>query len=210
MGENMNDFKKKMHEKINTYSDKKYLEGYIKDEYLTHDGDADLYLTLNDINELIDSRTSGNQLDVCNDVYNFIETKSDMLENDTLLELHIKGIEVDNKTQGIVKHNIKEHYAIELYKIQKKYTKCRNKIIGLALIGIISLIIYTLIYLNINSNYALELFGFIFTFSLWEAIDSYIYSFSDIKYERENITQNLLMKVCFDDSKEKSSSDEVI
>ena len=209
MGENMNDFKKKMHEKINTYSDKKYLEGYIKDEYLTHDGDADLYLTLNDINELIDSRTSGNQLDVCSDVYDFIETKSDMLENDTLLELHIKGIEVDNKTQGIVKHIIKEHYAIELYKIQKKFTRCRNKIIGLSLLGIVSLIIYTLIYLNTESNFALEIFGFIFTFALWEAFDALIYDLSDIKYDRENITQNLLMKVCFDEI-EKSSSDEVV
>ena len=204
------DFKSKMKEKIKQYSDQKYLDGYIKDEYVTHDNDADIYLTLNTVDELLDSRTSGNQLDVLPSVYKFIEDKSEMLNNDMPLELHIKGIELESKTQGIVKHIIKEHYAIELYKIQKKYTKCRNKIIGLALIGIISLIIYTLIYLNINSNYALELFGFIFTFSLWEAIDSYIYSFSDIKYERENITQNLLMKVCFDDSKEKSSSDEVI
>ena len=206
----MNEFKKKMHEKIKTYSDIKYLEGYIKDEYLTHDGDADIYLTLKSIEELIDTRTSGNQLEVVNNVYKFIEDKSDMLENDTPLELHIRGIEVDSKTQGIVKHVIKEHYAIELYKIQKKYTKCRNKIIGLALVGLLSLLIYTLIYLNIESNYALEIFGFIFTFSLWEAIDSYIYNFSDIKYERENITQNLLMKVCFDEMKEKSSSDEVV
>ena len=204
------DFKSKMKEKIKQYSDQKYLDGYIKDEYVTHDNDADIYLTLNTVDELLDSRTSGNQLDVLPSIYKFIEDKSEMLNNDMPLELHIKGIELESKTQGIVKHIIKEHYAIELYKIQKKYTKCRNKIIGLALIGIISLIIYTLIYLNINSNYALELFGFIFTFSLWEAIDSYIYSFSDIKYERENITQNLLMKVCFDDSKEKSSSDEVI
>ena len=181
MGENMNDFKKKMHEKINTYSDKKYLEGYIKDEYLTHDGDADLYLTINDIDELIDPRTSENQLDVCNDVYEFIETKSDMLDNDTLLELHIRGIDVDS----------------------------RNKIIGLSILGIISLIIYTLIYLNAESNFALEIFGFIFTFALWEAFDNLIYDLSDIKYERENVTQNLLMKVCFDE-KEKSSSDEVV
>ena len=147
----MNEFKKKMHEKIKTYSNKKYLEGYIKDEYLTVDGDADLYLTLNNIDELIDPRTSDNQLDVCGEVYEFIEDKSDMLDNDTLLELHIRGIDVDSKTQGVVKHIIKEHYAIELYKIQKSFTRCRNKIIGLSILGIISLVIYTLIYLNIMS-----------------------------------------------------------
>ena len=145
MGVIMNEFKKKMYEKIKTYSNQKYLEGYIKDEYLTQDGDADLYLNLKSIDDLVDSRTIGNQLDVVKKVYKFIEDKSAMLDNDTQLELHIKGIEVDTKTQGSVKHIIKEHYAIELYKIQKKYTKCRNKIIGLALIGIISLIIYIML-----------------------------------------------------------------
>lgn len=209
MGGQMNSFKRKMYEKIKTYSNKKYLEGYIKDEYLTVDGDADLYLTLNSIDELIDPRTSDNQLDVCNEIYEFIETKSDMLDNDVLLELHIRGIDIDSKTQGTVKHIIKEHYAIELYKIQKHFTRCRNKIIGLSILGIISLIIYTLIYLNTESDFALEIFGFIFTFALWEAFDNLIYDLSDIKYERENVTQNLLMKVCFDEQ-EKSSSDEVV
>lgn len=206
----MNDFKKKMYEKIKTYSNKKYLEGYMKDEYITHDGDADLYLTISNINELLDSRTSDNQLDVVKDVYEFIETKSDMLDNDTPLELHIKGLEIDSKTQGTIKHIIKEHYAIELYKVQKRFTECRNKIIGLAMVGIISLIIYTCIYFYNDSNFTLEIFGFLFTFSLWESIDSYIYNLSVIKYDRENITQNLLMKVRFDENKEKSSSDDVI
>ena len=49
----------------------------------------------------------------------------------------------------------KDRDLLELYKIQKKYTKCRNKIIGLAIIGVLSLLIYTLIYLNINKR-ALE------------------------------------------------------
>ena len=196
------DFKSKMKEKIKQYSDQKYLDGYIKDEYVTHDNDADIYLTLNAVDELLDSRTSGNQLDVLPSIYKFIEDKSEMLNNDMPLELHIKGIELESKIQGIVKHVIKEHYAIELYKIQKKYLRARNKIIGLSIFGIISFILYTAIFLYNDSNFLLEVFGFLFTFSLWEAFDAYIYNLSDIKFERENITQNLLMKVSFDDSKE--------
>lgn len=196
------DFKSKMKEKIKQYSDQKYLDGYIKDEYVTHDNDADIYLTLNTVDELLDSRTSGNQLDVLSSIYKFIEDKSEMLNNDMPLELHIKGIELESNTQGKVKHIIKEHYAIELYKIQKKYLRSRNKIIGLSILGIISFILYTAIFLYNDSNFLLEVFGFLFTFSLWEAFDAYIYNLSDIKLERENITQNLLMKVSFDDSKE--------
>ena len=201
----MSEFKRKMYDKIHEFSNDKYLDGYIRDEFITDDGDADIFLTINNIDELIDKRTSGNQLDLNKDVYAFIDEKSEMLENDTELELHINGIELDNKTKESVKHIIKEHYAIELYKIQRKYIKCRNKIIGLFIIGLISLLTYIFVFINKDTNFLIEIFGFIFTFSLWEAIDAYIYSFNDIKYDRENVTQNLLMKVCFDEDKKSST-----
>lgn len=198
----MNDFKNKVKEKIKLYSKDEYLDGYIKNEYLTKDGDADIYLNIGTLDDLFDTRTSGNQLELNSDVYSFIESKSSMLSNDTILNLHISGSNLNPKEQGMVKHIIKEHYAIELYKIQKKYLRARNKIIGLSIFGIISFILYTAIFLYNDSNFLLEVFGFLFTFSLWEAFDAYIYNLSDIKFERENITQNLLMKVSFDDSKE--------
>ena len=203
----MNDFKKKMYEKIKMYSNVEYLDGYMRDEYITNDGDADLYLNLNLVEELIDKRTSGHQLDLNKQVYEFIEEKSAMLDNDIPLELHISGLDLDSKTQGIVRHIIKEHYAIELYKIQRDYINCRNRIISLSILGIITFLIYLAIFFYNDSNFLLEIFGFIFTFSLWEAIDSYIYNFKDIKFERENITQNLLMKISFDNKEEKSSTE---
>ena len=203
----MNEFKKKMKEKIKIYSDRKYLSGYIKDEFITEDGDADIVLNLNDYNELVDSRTSGHQLDLNTDIYEFIEEKSAMLENDTPLDLHICGLNLDSKTQGTIRHIIKEHYAIELYKIQRDFIKYRNKIISLTILGLIAFIIYLIIFFYNDANFLLEIFGFIFTFSLWEAFDAYIYSFKDIKYERENITQNLLMKISFDKIQEKSSTE---
>ena len=203
----MNDFKKKMYEKIKMYSNVEYLDGYMRDEYITNDGDADLYLNLNIVEELIDKRTSGHQLDLNKQVYEFIEEKSAMLDNDIPLELHISGLDLDSKTQGIVRHIIKEHYAIELYKIQRDYINCRNRIISLSILGIITFLIYLAIFFYNDSNFLLEIFGFIFTFSLWEAIDSYIYNFKDIKFERENITQNLLMKISFDNKEEKSSTE---
>ena len=205
-----NEFKEKMNEKIKQYSNQKYLDGYIREEYVTHDNDADIYLNLNTVNDLVDSRTSGNQLEVVPSIYQFIEDKTEMLNNDTPLELHIQGIELGSKTQGIVKHIIKEHYAIELYKVQKKYIRHRNKIIGLSIVGIVSFILYTAIFLYNDSNFLLEIFGFLFTFSLWEAFDSYIYNLSDIKFERENTTQKLLMKVSFDDSSDLEEDEDII
>ena len=203
----MNEFKKKMKEKIKIFSNEKYLNGYIKDEYITEDGDADIVLNLNSYDDLIDPRTTGHQLDLNKEVYEYIEEKSDMLENDIPLELHICGIDLDSKIQETIKHIFKEHYAIELYKIQRNYIKYRNKIISLAVLGLIAFIIYLAIFFYNDANFLLEVFGFIFTFSLWEAFDAYIYTFKDIRYERENITQNLLMKISFDEKTEKSSTE---
>ena len=50
---------------------------------------------------------------------------------------------------------------------------------------------------NTDFNFFLEVFGFLFSFSLWEAFDCYLYTFSDIKETRIAITQNLLMDVDF-------------
>ena len=40
-----------------------------------------------------------------------------------------------------------------------------------------------------------EIFAFLFSFSLWEAIDSLIYNLSDTRYEVGNVTQNLLIEI---------------
>lgn len=195
----MNDFKNKVKEKIKLYSKDEYLDGYIKNEYLTKDGDADIYLNIESLDDLFDTRTSGNQIELNNDIYEFIENKTSMLENDTIINLHISGANLTSKEQGMVKHLFKEHYAIELYKVQKEYSKYRNKIIGLVFIGLIALLSYLIIYFVEDFSLLLEVFAFIFSFALWEAGDCIIYTLSDIKLEREAITQNLLMNVEFDD-----------
>ena len=196
----MNDFKNKMKEKIKIYSNKEYLNGYIKNEYLTDDGDADIFLNINNRDELFDSRTVNEQIDLNPKIYIFIEEKTSMLESDVQIHLHIIGIELTTKEQGIIKHILKEHYAIELYKSQKEYIKIRNKIFNLLFIGIISLLSYLLLYLYTNLNFFLEVFGFIFSFSLWEAFDSMIYSFSEAKKKRKDTCQNLLININFNEN----------
>ena len=193
----MNTFKKKMKEKIKIYSNDQYLDGYIKNEFLTDDGDADIFLKLHNKSELFDERTVGHQKELLNSVYEYIEDKTSVLSSSVKIHLHFIGVELNSREQGIARHILKEHYAIELYKIQKEYSKYRNKIIGLIIIGFLCLIAYLLLYLNTDFNFFLEVFGFLFSFSLWEAFDCYLYTFSDIKETRIAITQNLLMDVDF-------------
>ena len=194
----MNNFKKRMKEKIRLYSNEQYLNGYIHNEYLTDDQDADIFLRVEDKDDLIDFRTIRNQVDLVPDVYEFIEDKTSMLESDIQIELHIVGLDLNQHDQGIVRHILKEHYAIELYKIQKEYKRYRNKIIKLFLLGLLSLITYYFFYTYTTFDFFLEVFGFIFSFALWEAFDAMIYDFNEVKRNREDITQNLLMNVVFD------------
>ena len=198
----MSNFKEKMHEKINMYSNKEYLDGYIRNEFMTDDYDADIYLNIESNDELFDSRTSGRQLELNSDIYEYIEDKSSMLDSSVKLQLHILGGKFTSHEMGVIRHILKEHYAIELYKVQKEYTRIKNKIRNLILVGIISFILYALLFFLTDFEFGLEILGFLFSFSLWEGFDSMKYDFNEIKKNREDVTQNLLMSISFDYKKE--------
>lgn len=195
----MNDFYLKMKEKIKQYSDEKYLDGYIKNEFLTNDGDADIFINIDEKYDLFDSWTRGAQTDLEKDIYDYIEEKTSMLGNQVPINLHIIGCEFTPHEQEIIRHLLKEHYAIELYKVQLEYSKLRKKIFSLVLVGLSSFALYTFLYFFKDFTYLVEVFGFLFSFSLWEAMDCFIYTFSDIKEQREAVTQNLLINVDFKD-----------
>lgn len=195
----MNDFNEKVKEKIKQYSNQQYLNGYINEEFLTDDGDADIFIYLDSKDELFDYRTRGKQKDLNSDIYDFIEDKSSMLDNDIKINFHINGLELTSKEQGMVKHLFKEHYAIELYKSQNEYLKTKNKIFKLLLLGLTSFLLYIFFFFATDFDFFIEVFGFVFSFALWEGFDAMIYSLSEIKEEREAITQNLLMEIEFND-----------
>ncbi len=205
----MDDFKNKMNEKIKEYSNDQYLSGYINNEYTTNDNDADIYLNVKEKDEIIDRRTIRNQIELKDDVYTYLEKKSSMLENDIPINFHIIGYEFSSREQGIIKHLIKEHYSIELYKVQKEYKKTRNKAINLIVIGFVCLLIYLYLVLIAESTVMSEIFVFLFSFSLWEAFHSIIYILSDVKDRRESITQNLLTNVDFVDKGEEVEKKEI-
>ena len=198
----MNDFKKKMKEKIKQFSNDQYLAGYIQNEFHTYDGDADVFLNVGEKSELFDTWTVGFQKDLEDDIYQYIENKTEMLENDIKINLHIVGVPFTSHEQGTIKHVLKEHYAIELYKIQKKYIQHRNKIIALIGIAVLSFILYLTLYLATDFQFFMSVCSFVLSFSLWEAMDSYIYTLSEIKYKRESITQKILMDVDFGEKKD--------
>lgn len=199
----MDHFNSKMKEKIKQYSSEKYLDGYIRNEFLTDDGDADIFIKIDEKYDLFDSWTVGKQTDLEKDVYEYIEEKTAMLGNNIQINLHIIGCEFTPHEQGIIRHILKEHYAIELYKTQQQYTITKNKIISLFCFGAICFILYSFLFFLENFNYLVEVFGFLFSFSLWEAMDCIIYTYSEIKDQREATTQNLLINVDFSDEKVK-------
>ena len=202
----MNDFNTKLKEQIKKYSNKQYLDKYIQEEYLTEDGEADIFIKLTNKNQLFDERTFGNQLDLASNIYEFVEEKSSMLDSSVQIRLNIVGLHLTKEEQNQVRDIIKEHYAIELYKIQKEYNKYRNEIFKLVLIGIFSLIFYGFLDLNTTLTFFMEVMCFIFSFALWQAFENIIYDFRDVKETRKDITQNLLMNVTFDE-KEKDIND---
>lgn len=198
----MNEFKKKMKEKIKIYSDERYLDAYMRHEYMTDDKDADIYLNINDKNELFDSRTMDRQIELNDSIYDFIDSKTSMLDSSIQIELHITGIYLTKREKGMIRHILKEHYAIELYKVQKEYIMVRNQMIKLICIGLFSFILYTLLFILTDFEFGIEILGFLFSFALWEGLDSWIYDYHDTKKLREDVTQNLLINVTYETKKE--------
>ena len=193
----MKNMKMELKEKIKKYSNKKYFEGYIKNEFLTNDGDADIYIRLKNKEDLFDERTSEKQLELRKEFYDYIDDKTSILDNDIQINLHIKGLDISEREQGRARHIIKEHYAIELYKIQKEYQIHKNKIIKLFCLGFLCLLIYGLFYYFTKSKFLLEVFSFLFSFSLWQAFEKLIYTLNTIKNNRDAAAQKLLINVEF-------------
>ena len=198
----MTSIKKKVKEKIKIYSKEEYLDGYIENEFLTDDGKADIFLNINHLDELYDFKTAYSQVDLNKSVYDLIDTKSSMLNNDIPLKLVIMGMHFDSKEQEEIEHIISEHYAIELYKIQKKYKRYNTKVVNLLLLGIAFLLAYAIVAITTETVFIKEVIGFLFSFALWEAFDALIYTQSDIKLQRESITQKLIMDIEFKEEKE--------
>ncbi len=204
-----NDFPNKMHEKIQMYSNQQYLDGYIQNEFLTKDGDADIFYHIDDEEDIFESHSRGEQLSLNWELYDFLEEKTSMLESDIPIHLHICGAPISTKNQEKIRHIFKEHYAIELYKVQRKYERCRNRIIKLFCVGASFILAYAMLYLFTDFRFFMEVCGFLFSFSLWEAFDAMIYAFHDIKIEREGITQNLLTHIDFEEEVDHSEEVEV-
>ena len=87
----MNDFKKKLYDKIQIYSNKEYLDNYIKNEFMTDEGNANIFLSVQNKDDIFDVWTVGNQVDLERDVYDYIEEKTEMLGNDVPIKLTFVG-----------------------------------------------------------------------------------------------------------------------
>lgn len=194
----MNNISKKVKEKIKQYSNEEYLDGYIKNEFLSSEGNANIILKVEKKDEIFDSKTVERQLNLRDDIYNYIDAKSAMLRNSIKLQLKIVGINLNSTEKERLKHIISEHYAIELYKIQKEYNIYKVKVIKLLLIGILFLVCYAMTFLITSNALFIDIFGFLFSFALWEAFDTLIFQMSEIKLERESITQKLIMDIDFE------------
>ena len=194
----MNNISKKVKEKIKQYSNEEYLDGYIKNEFLSSEGNANIILKVEKKDEIFDSKTVERQLNLRDDIYNYIDAKSAMLRNSIKLQLKIVGINLNSTEKERLKHIISEHYAIELYKIQKEYNIYKVKVIKLLLIGILFLVCYAMTFLITSNALFIDIFGFLFSFALWEAFDTLIFQISEIKLERESITQKLIMDIDFE------------
>ena len=205
----MDKFKKKMKSKMKQFYNNEYLFNYIRNEYSTDDNDLDIYYKVYRYEDLFDTRTLGHQIALRQDFFDYIEYKTEMAGNFIPINLHIIGMKLSGDEKGVIRHLIKEHYSVELYKIQKEYRKLVNKSLNMIFIGEISLALYFIIESISNSFIPSQIFGFLFSFSLWEAFDTIFYKLPDIRKKRNLYAQGLLTKVDYHDEDEEANEKQI-
>lgn len=173
------------------------LRQYIDQEYMDADGYAVIDIALYDGLALYDPLSMGRQLDLSEELYDFIARKAAILPAQLPLKLCFHGGGLDAREQERVRQLLTEHYTVCLHdKLWDKRIN-RRKLIGMTVVGLLFLSLYFYFALKREDGLFLEILSVIGSFALWEAADSLMLERRDINTEIRNIAQHLTQEVVF-------------
>lgn len=170
---------------------------YIAKEFLTEDGKAQLDVHLTDNIELFNPLSIGRQLELSNDIYDYIDTKLDTIPAIHPIRICFIGPKLDEKTQELIKEILKERFAFNLRAKQAQLNKNFWKIVALATFGFVVLGLYFTFQLLELKKLFMEFLSIAGTFALWQAVDDGLIERSAFKIERIDALQASFSEICF-------------
>ena len=173
------------------------LRQYIDQEYMDADGYAVIDIALYDGFARYHPLSLGRQLDLNEEIYDFIEQKASIIPAQLPLKLSFHGGNLDAAEQERVRQLLTEHYTVCLHdKLWDKRIN-RRKLVGMSAVGLFFLSLYFYFALKREDGLFLEVLSVVGSFALWEAADSLMLERRDINAEIRNIAQHLTQEVVF-------------
>lgn len=178
-------------------ADHQTLGQYIDEEYMDADGYAVIDINLYDGLALYDPLSMGRQLELSQELYDFIERKAYILPAQLPLKLRFHGGGLNADEQERIRRLLTEHYTVSLHDKMWDKRINRRKLVGMTAVGLLFLSMYFYFALKREDELFLEVLSVIGSFALWEAADCLMLERRDINTEIRNIAQHLTQEVVF-------------
>ena len=140
--------------------------------------------------ELYDPLSYGENLDLSNGIYDFIEGQDNMIPAHVPLRIRFHGRSLSPEEQEKIRRIMRRHYTMLSYDVMWDMAANFRKMIGFSIFGVVMLGIYFYLVLSSDNAIATEALSIIGSFSLWEAADAFLLERPRLRRERANIMQN--------------------
>ncbi len=166
------------------------------DEVIDSDGYAVIDVKLPDEENLYNPLSTGGNLDLNGDIYDFIALQANIIPSKIPLKIRFHG-NVDEDRQAEIKKLMHRHYAMMSYDVTWDFAANFRKTLFLSLFGVCVLLAYFLVSVLAHKELFAEILSIVGTFSLWEAANAVLLDRPALKRTRDAIEQNIDQTVEF-------------
>ena len=157
------------------------VKDYINKEFLDEDGfymiNVNLYKGFSLYNEL----SFDKQKELNDEIFNYIDTKSEVIPNEYKLKIKFNGRKLDEEDKKRIEYLIHEHYYVVMENVKRELDKLTYKMVLLLLLGLVGFTLYYIFAYRIAFNsLILEFLGLVGSFSIWESIGLFVFDRKDI------------------------------
>lgn len=166
------------------------------EDVMDDSGYAVIDVKLPDEENLYNPLSTGTNLDLNEDIYEFIDLQANIIPAKIPLKICFHG-RVDEDRQQEIRRLMHRHYTMRSYDVTWDFAANFRKTIFLTVFGIAVLIAYFLVSLLKGEQLFAEILSIVGTFSLWEAANAILLDRPALKRTRDAIEQNIYQKVEF-------------
>ena len=170
---------------------KNKVSDYINNEFLDEDGFYTIDINLDNKFCIYNELSVGKQLELNDDIFNYIDNKSDVIPNDYKLKIRFAGRKLREEDKKNINKLLHEHYYVIMENIKKELDSLTFKMIILLLFGLFCFTLYFIVVNKISFNsLLLEFLGLVGSFSIWESFGLFVFDRKEILYKYYGSIQN--------------------